>query len=770
MLKIMRAWDFGHNKVRFVYRDPETGRSKLGEERVEWYFFISNKDFEENRNIFDALKEQKKVIKYQVDSHYTRVFIDREHASELLDKNCEYVWEYKDHNLFEVKKILQEHNIQTYEADLLLHKRWIIDNDVPFESEFKVLGLDLETDDEKMTGQLDPAMCKILSCAVIDFDTGKEAWMCADSRKDEDEKKLIEKIAKVINGYDVIVSWNGNQFDFQVLKCRMMMYGIQIDWRKKFLQDHMEIYKKLGPQLPSYSLDYVGKAVTEKGKIEHDEKIFQMYLNNKPLLREYNLEDVRIMFNVEKKTKFLSVAREVNTIGKCPCDDFFISRKIDNLILRRAYEKGNFHFKTKVKEDPGLQSNDEDSFEGAFVFDPVSGIHTNVVVADFSALYPSVIRSFNLSNDTIIESDSDVSADQIITTPNGYKFRKDFVGLIPEIIMDISNKRNKYRKMMKECENKNSIEYKTYDRLAYVYKFFGLSFYGVMGLRTSRFYDVRIAESTTLGGQFFTKTVATFLESKNRKIVCGDTDSIFFICDDKKDIDGLLEEINSLCQDKAINQFNCSESHLSMAYDKAFSKLLVLKAKKRYAGYLTYLDGKDIPSQLYVKGLECVRTDACMLLKKKQKELITILLDGKKTEVEMRNYVNDLRNFVLYDLKDIESIKIAQKLTKEVDEYKTQTMHLKVVEELRSQGIQVYIGDKIDYYISHLDKYGKPVPKAARFFDGKFDRLYFWSNKLYPALERVLESVFPNTDWTRYRDFGSAKKMANTKQGRMNLW
>jgi DNA polymerase elongation subunit (family B) len=141
-----------------------------------------------------------------------------------------------------------------------------------------------------------------------------------------------------------------------------------------------------------------------------------------------------------------------------------------------------------------------------------------------------------------------------------------------------------------------------------------------------------------------------------------------------------------------------------------------------------------------------------------------------KTQNDFRTYVKELRNFVLYELKDIEAIKIAQKLTKEVEDYAVSLAHLKVVEELRGMGIQVYVGDKIDYYISHLDKNGKPVPKAARFFDGKFDRLYFWSNKLYPALERVLESVFANTDWSSFKDFGSAKKMANTKQGRMNLW
>jgi DNA polymerase I len=207
-----------------------------------------------------------------------------------------------------------------------------------------------------------------------------------------------------------------------------------------------------------------------------------------------------------------------------------------------------------------------------------------------------------------------------------------------------------------------------------------------------------------------------------------------------------------------------------MEHDKTFSKLLILKAKKRYAGYLTYIDGKDIPSQLYVKGLEYVRTDSCKVLKQEQKSLIEKCLDGQIPESKMKDLIHNLRNFVLYELKDVEMIKIAQKLTKEVEDYTVDLAHLKVVEQLRNMGVQVYVGDKIEYFIESQDREGKPVPKAVRFFDGKFDRLYFWSKKLYPALERILESVFPNTDWSRYKDFGSAKKMANSKQGRMNLW
>ncbi len=43
-----------------------------------------------------------------------------------------------------------------------------------------------------------------------------------------------------------------------------------------------------------------------------------------------------------------------------------------------------------------------DEFEGGYVFEPVPGIHFNVSVMDFSSLYPTIIKSRNLSYETVM--------------------------------------------------------------------------------------------------------------------------------------------------------------------------------------------------------------------------------------------------------------------------------------------------------------------------------------------------------------------------------
>ena len=1161
MNKIMRAWDRKHG-VAYVYRDSETGRTKIGEEKFDWFFYVKNKDFQKYSEVFSLLKEKDYVTKYESEHTYTKVFVEREHNSDLLDKNMQFVWEYKDKVLNYVLKYLSVSNIQHFEADLKIFQRWIIENNIQFESEYKLLYLDIETDDRMITGQPVPGEFQILSCSLIDGQNQKKAWLCCEDFGEEHEKKFLENLAKVINGYDVLIGFNSSSFDFPYIKARMAMYGIQIDWRKKFLQDLMKIYQKLGPQLPSYSLDSIAKFAIKRGKVITNKKTWELFKYDKQLLKKYNMEDSQLMVDIERKTGFLGVSREVNTMGKCPCDDPYISRKIDNMVLRQAYIDGHYHFKTKDYN----QEIKKHSFEGAFVLEPKVGLYKNVKVLDIGSLYPNTIRTFNISPDTLItsENEMDVPKDQIINSPSGHKFRKDFVGIIPKVIFETAEKRNYYKKLIKTVQP-NSVEHKTYDRLQYVFKYFGLSFYGAMGLQTSRFYDSRVAESVTLGGQLFIKKSIEHLnktgnlviysdsvtgdrctwivengclklktfqelfemadiiierdekerrrfskpiftvsynfkenksefkkieqiikhktnkniylyrsrdgvtnctedhslinkigicfkpfqlnnEAKNIKLpkfskwygiidlrkfignykydlkfgkirelkfkdnkiflndaaffdryldlndvsrvkkllkllahyicngasstiettksrfgamigienkeliyelkdiyseffhgfnvnvlvpnfkqredlkqkgwnvfnkgyklqimnalsaiifkqLCGqkayekkipdfiymldeelqryflleliegngnyqdgnmrfetsslklisgmalifdtlrikhsidykeikktymihqytneqyskhliknkninlgkikrevydisveannnfvdacgnillhNTDSAFIQLEHEEEIPKLIKEIHDICQDISIKQCNANECTVEFAYDKGFSKFIII-AKKRYAGYLTYLDERKlIEPKLYVAGLEFKRTDQCLLLKKKQEELLKLLLSEKGINLsEARKFLENVKKYVFGNEIKLEEICFGQKLTKEVEEYKAETMHLKVVEEMIKDNKEVYVGDKICYFIEDVDKNGKPIPRPLYKFNGKFAKVYMFNNKILPPLTRLLEVVFKEIDWSSY-EFRTVGKNKNPKYGRMGLW
>ena len=59
----------------------------------------------------------------------------------------------------------------------------------------------------------------------------------------------------------------------------------------------------------------------------------------------------------------------------------------------------------------------------------------------------------------------------------------------------------------------------------------------------------------------------------------------------------------------------------------------------------------------------------------------------------------------------------------------------------------------------------KPIPKPIYKFNGKYCESYYWDNKIFPALHRILEVVYPKADWASYY-MGPGE----VKMGRTNLW
>lgn len=772
--KVMRAWDRGLNKIAYIYRNPLTGKKAIGETKFEWWFYVLTEDYNRLASHFRRFINNNVINSIEDEGKYTRIYADYPHKSESLDKYMERDWGYKTfafNDMLEKLKILE---CQTFEADILPHKRFALQDNVEFEQDYKVLFLDIETDDRIRNGQPIPGEFRILSVALKDGSDGKEAYLVIKEDTDEEEQLILTKLAKLFNSYDVLIGWNSLAFDMPYIKSRMMRYGIQLDWRKLFFQDQMKIFQK-SVSLRSYSLENVSQEYLGEGKVEHEGlTVYEMWKNHPELLEKYNRVDVQRCFQLEQKTKYLAVARNVNAIGRCPCDDLFITRKIDNLVVKQAQDDKHYHFKSIIREydEDGcliVDEEDDDKFEGAYVFPPVPGRYKNTKVFDYSSLYPNVIKTLNISPDTLVEDDS-VPDELCIKTPSGHRYRKDIVGILPKVITMMKDKRDYYKDLMSK-ESPGSLMHKTYDNLQYVYKSFGLSFYGALGETHTRFYDVRVAESVTLGGQYFNKAGAAYLTKNGYKILYGDTDSLFvdgIKTDDE--VKRLLSEIKTLCAKIAKEEFNSNVCTLEMSYDKGFKTFLIVNAKKRYAGYIDYLDGHVVnPCKLKITGFEYVRTDQCGFVKKYQKEILEwILSDEQPTAIQMRSWILDKQSKVFSGKMPTEELMFAQKVTKPIEQYDKPLMHVKVAMQLLKDGKDFWVGDKVQYFIESLDTRQKPLPKPLYAFKGKYNEAYYWNNKIFPAFERILSVVYPKINWGEYYIKSGAG--GSTKAGRSFLW
>ena len=773
--KVMRAWDRGRNKIAYVYRDSETKNVKIGETSFNNWFYVLSKDFVDNKRQFNKFQDDGIIKDMKIEGRYAKISIETTHKNELFDKDMEFVWEYKRYAYFDMMNRLELLKIPTFEADVLAYKRWLIQENVEMESEYVLLYYDIETDD-RHKDSLTPGAHRILSISAKFSDTsgrdGKMFWICTEEDTDEAECAMLKKFAKLVRRADVLISFNGSFFDDPYIKARFARYQIEVDWRKKQLQDHCWTYKKYGPKLQSYKLDAIAKSVVKRGKIEHvGMRVYDMWKSDRKLLKEYNDEDVQLMYDIELESGYLQAHRDVNVMGMCPVEDIYVSRKIDNFILRQAQEDQHYHFPTLVKnyeEDTETKVNVK-GFEGAFVFKPKSGRYKDTKVVDFASLYPNAINTHGISLDTLIEpGDNSVPDNMIVTNPTRHRYRKDFIGIIPKVIMLFQEKRNYYKDLMSK-EVPGSTKHKLYDRMQYVYKFMGLSFYGVMGEKHNRMYDVRVAETVTLTGQYYTKLCAKYIEKNKMTIIYGDTDSLFVDGITDKMIWPVVNKLNQLCELHAFKKFNCDVCTIKMDYDKGFSVYLALDAKKRYAGVLSYLDGHEITEfNMYVAGLEYKRTDGCEILKTVQYDILKrVLQDDEVPDVDIiRDIVLGLRNKVFAGELSIEDITLAQKITKDLDEYSGRNMHVMVAREMIAEGKEFYQGDKIPYFIIGMNRESKPIPVPRYKFEGRYCESYYWNNKIFPALQRVIEVVYPKIKWEDYK----VASKGEVKIGKCNLW
>ena len=266
---------------------------------------------------------------------------------------------------------------------------------------------------------LDPDS-KILTSSTPELDT--RSYRCEDTLLDA-FLQLWEQIQPTI-----VTGWNSNGFDIPYLYNRIRgvlgkqasyrLSPVGIAYQNKFnhrmvvagiaLLDYMELYKKfVGVMKPSWSLGNVAKDEELKHqKLTYRGSLTQLYKEDLHRYVEYNLVDVKVVVELDKKYDFIHLACSVCHKGHVPYEWFQMSsRFIDGAILMYLRRHGQVAPNKPIggrEEYEEMQTADEDGFTGAFVKEPISGLYDWICSADIRSLYPSVIMTLNISPETKI--------------------------------------------------------------------------------------------------------------------------------------------------------------------------------------------------------------------------------------------------------------------------------------------------------------------------------------------------------------------------------
>jgi len=602
-------------------------------------------------------------------------------------------------------------------------------DDVEWQKEFiKIFTLDIECACENGFPDVENPTEELL-CITVKNQSNKQiiSWGVGDYKTDRtdityvrcnSEKELIRQFLEfwMKNYPDVITGWNTKFFDLPYLMNRIRSLTgdkvinrlspwnlvereqIEIQGRKQTVYtlfgitmlDYMDLYKKFIPtRQESYRLNYIGKVELGEEKSENPYETFSdWYTKDFQSFVDYNIQDVEIVDKLEDKLGLIELVLTMAYDAKVNYQDVFSQVRMWDVLIY------NFLKLENIIIPPREENIKEEKYEGAYVKEPLAGLHKWIVSFDINSLYPHLIMQYNISPEKIIGVKSTgISVSNLLyqkselgflklegacVTPNGAMFKTDGPGFFPRLLDKMYKDRVFYRdKMMVMKQEYNTTKDKKLQKLISRYhniqwskKIALNSAYGAIGNQYFRYYDVRQATAITMAGQF----IIRFIENKINQylnnilathdkidyVVASDTDSIYLslnklvekVCKDKdekkilkfldKVVKSRIEPFLEKCFDELAEYTNAFEQRMKMKREVIASKG-IWTTKKRYM--LNVLDEEGITydePKLKVMGIEAVRSSTPEICRSKIKEIIKIIMN--KDEDTLINYVEKFKS------------------------------------------------------------------------------------------------------------------------------
>ena len=533
----------------------------------------------------------------------------------------------------------------------------------------------------------------------------------------KNEKSLIMEFMKfwIKNYPDVITGWNTKFFDIPYLFNRIrnlvdekvlkrfspwnlveretiVVRGRPQTYYAIFgisMLDYLDLYQKFIPtKQESYKLDYIGKVELGLQKDENPYDTFRdWYTKDYQSFIDYNIKDVEIVDALEDKLKLIELVLTMAYEAKVNYTDVFSQVRMWDMLIYNYLKKDNIII--PPKED----NIKEDKYDGAYVKDPITGMHNWIVSFDINSLYPHLIMQYNISPEKIIGvKPSGISVDRLLNhatplthlktegaciTPNGAMFKTDSPGFLPRLMESMYNDRVKFKTLAFQAKKEyqktkdpaTAKEISRCHNIQWAKKIALNSAYGAIGNQYFRYYDVRQATAITSSGQFVIRFIEKNVNEYMNKIlkthdkvdyiVASDTDSIYLTldklveatCKDKSKAD-TLKFLNKVVNSRIEPFIDKCFAELA-DYTNAIKQKMVMKreviadkgiwtAKKRYM--LNVLDEEGITFEepkLKIMGIEAVKSSTPEVCRGKIKEAIKLIMT--KGEDELQAFVAEFK-------------------------------------------------------------------------------------------------------------------------------
>ncbi|WP_435179640.1 DNA-directed DNA polymerase [Halorussus sp. AFM4] len=516
-------------------------------------------------------------------------------------------------------------------------------------------------------------------------------------RSFDDEREMLAAYVDYIEDTDpdILTGWNADDFDAPYLLDRLgeldgpHEYDLSVErlsrvdevWRSdwggpsvkgRVVFDLLYGYKRTQfSELESYRLDAVGEVELGVGKERYPGDIGDLWEDDPERLLEYNVRDVELCVELDRKQDIISFWEEVASFVGCKLEDATTpGDAVDVYVLHKAH--GEFALPSKGQQE-------SEDYEGGAVFEPITGVKENVTVLDLKSLYPMSMTTINASPETKVDP-AEYDGETYVA-PNGTHFRKEPDGIIREIIDETLAEREE-KKALRNEQEPDTPEYERFDRQQAAVKVIMNSLYGVLGWERFRLYDKAMGAAITATGREVIEYTQETAEGMGYEVAYGDTDSVMLELGVGVSKEEAVEQsfeieerINTAYDDFALEELNAEEHRFQIEFEKLYRRFFQAGKKKRYAGHIVWKEGKDV-DDIDITGFEYKRSDIAPITKTVQKEVIDMIVHGEDLD-EVKEYVHDIIEDYQAGNVDLDDVGIPGGIGKRLDAYDTDTAQVR---------------------------------------------------------------------------------------------
>jgi DNA polymerase elongation subunit (family B) len=219
-----------------------------------------------------------------------------------------------------------------------------------------------------------------------------------------------------VKKFPMMTGWNFVKFDWTYIinRCKKLGIdpGISSPLGRTFggnefpchvgVMDYLDIYAKWDRTVDikeDFKLDTVGEVVVGIKKVKYEGTIQDMYEKDYPKYVFYNVIDTALVYLIHQKIKTMDIALTIAHMSQISIFKAASPVAITEALLCREFLSRNL----VMAIDPKAPSVKREQYEGAFVKEPITGMHNAVACFDFASLYPSIMRQMNVSPESFIK-------------------------------------------------------------------------------------------------------------------------------------------------------------------------------------------------------------------------------------------------------------------------------------------------------------------------------------------------------------------------------